>query len=331
MEFSEKAEILLSHFKTRIFMIRISLIMLLFFTASVHSMDFRYNVGFQLRGEIQKGDFNKFKNAFAMHDKVPNYFLLESHGGDVNEAMLMGRFIRESQIPVRVENYCDSACFFIYAAGVERKSSSKIGLHRPYYGKSYFAGLTSTQAQEKYNSLDLKIRLYLRDMGVSDNITNRMFATPSNKIYYVNKEEAEFLLGFRAPFYGEWLLAKCEPLTDKERQVEMSMVILGMYNNRENNSKNYSSEHVNDLKSYSKLARDLEKSGDLDVYSRSIGAKRKCHDIATDEHQSSFYIAFQDEWLLDENNFQKLESHRKKNYEYYYKIMKQIRENKNIK
>ena len=69
--------------------------------------------------------------------------ILDSEGGDVVSALTIGRLIRARNFETDVTNnaLCASACIFILAAGVDRSAYGRIGIHRPHYDDTYFAGL----------------------------------------------------------------------------------------------------------------------------------------------------------------------------------------------
>ena len=95
-----------------------------------------------IEGEIQHGDYNKLVNVLKVTE-ISHVFLASS-GGNISEAMKIGRLIRSlkmtTNIPVRssdknmigsakqhgIDNLeedfmCTSACFFIFIAGIDRE------------------------------------------------------------------------------------------------------------------------------------------------------------------------------------------------------------------
>jgi hypothetical protein len=92
------------------------------------AMNFTYSVigenedglSVNMTGEIVFGDANKF---FAFAKTLPSLpikvFILNSPGGIVNEAGIMGDAIRGSKIATAVidGHTCASACFMLFAAG----------------------------------------------------------------------------------------------------------------------------------------------------------------------------------------------------------------------
>jgi hypothetical protein len=78
---------------------------------------------------------------------------LNSPGGDVSEAMQIGRLLRQRFMYtfVLADHECASACVLILMAGVGRMPmpSSRVGLHRSTFDPAYFASLTPEQGRGK--------------------------------------------------------------------------------------------------------------------------------------------------------------------------------------
>ena len=119
---------------------------------------------------------------------------------------------------------CYSACILIFYGGVERSFSDNedqrvggipgkaipvIGLHRPYYDKGFFGDLSPSEAQEKYRTLESKVKGYLLEMGAPESLISRMLKSSSNEVDLVKKEDFAQYYDEVSPFYEEWLLAKC--------------------------------------------------------------------------------------------------------------------------
>jgi len=113
---------------------------------------------------------------------------LDSNGGDGLEAMKIGRLIRKLHLSTSAPltwgddtlvcpNYiekkknapdacvCYSSCFLIWAGGVSRHGNS-ISVHRPYFSKEYFKGLSAEEAKKKYRDLSNGVKNYLIDMDI---------------------------------------------------------------------------------------------------------------------------------------------------------------------
>jgi len=302
---------------------------LLFFSCFASSMEFGGSGIFKMKGEIVAGDFVKFKNALALEDTPPNSFMITSLGGNLKEAMLIGNFIRKSQIPIWASVECSSACFFIYVAGVERKSLTEIGLHRPYFDKKHYLNLTASDAQKQYIVLESVARDYLKEMGVKQKMIDRLFSTSSTDIDYLSALEIKISLGQFSPFYEEWLISKCEALTEQEVKIKSSISSLdwfediSKYRNENPNTDhpNYSFDNLVAMKEGAKLAMYLERIGKLGMYKEIINLKSSCLSLANYEHVQEFYETFQKQWLLSSTNSKALENKRNERREKYQQYL----------
>lgn len=178
-----------------------------------------------IKGKIERGDFLKLSNLLDETHKSQHgirIVWLSSKGGDVLEAMRIGRLIRQNHIwtyapsPYLIfkdNDTCDSACFLIWAAGVDRLGD-RLGIHRPYFEKEHFKGLSGSEAKAKYNEMSNIVRKYLKDMDVPTNVIEKMFRYSSEDIYYLDKETIDSIS--KAPFYDEWIIANCGDFTKEE-------------------------------------------------------------------------------------------------------------------
>lgn len=170
-----------------------------------------------LNGKIEKGDFDKLIKVLSERKEFPNYITIQSPGGNVHEATEIGTFIREAALGVSVDKVCGSSCFFILVAGVDRNlGDSIIAIHRPYYEKSYFSGLSLSSAEKQYRELEYRSRNYLKAMGVPTAIVEKMFFMASDEAHNLTSSERDFL-SKRSFAYDEWVKAKCTPLTENEK------------------------------------------------------------------------------------------------------------------
>jgi hypothetical protein len=162
-----------------------------------------------LHSEIKKGDSMAFGHAadklksvtrFTQYNVPVIHVQLDSPGGDVMEAIGIGRLVRDRFMHTRVETtkQCVSACVLVHIAGVSRwvAETARIGLHRPKFDSIYFAGLTPQNARKKYHALVDDLRKYFFSMGASDETFRIMLSTPSDVVRYLTIAELE-RLGFR--------------------------------------------------------------------------------------------------------------------------------------
>jgi hypothetical protein len=173
-----------------------------------------------ITGIFEKGDADQFERLLKLikqRRQTVEFANLNSDGGDVNEAMRIGRMIRQNVIRTQVfsGDFCRSACFFVWASGAERLTSdSSIGVHRPRFKKEYFKGLSANEAEHKYLEMANLVRDYLEDMNIPNQVIENMFNQSSNNILYLNSSTLKKLR--KIPFFDEWIIANCGAFTVEE-------------------------------------------------------------------------------------------------------------------
>jgi hypothetical protein len=157
-----------------------------------------------MRGEIRPGDYDKLIG-FSINNNV-NFlaynFILESPGGDIAEALAIGRFLKSiyAQVVVGPQfGRCASACFIILASAVDRASiAGFIGIHRPYVEPERLRALTLAEAEREETNTLLDAEKYLHALKVPSAIVDEMFSKSSTDIHWLSDDELE-QLGWRAP------------------------------------------------------------------------------------------------------------------------------------
>ncbi len=231
-----------------------------------------------IEGKIEEGDLDKIKiksyefilSGIEERKRKPGRlsfnlnYKLNTPGGDIVEAIKIGRFFREvlaevgvsgkiildpnTEVGKEVFNQEGSSEMFSflssgkeitdelirrnYSAGVlifygavkrglndngDMRSATRrkailipaIGLHRPYYEKEFFSTLTPLEASSAYHDLEVLVRNYLKEMGATQEIIDRMFASNSNKIDLILADEFQKHYKRSESFLEEWLIAKC--------------------------------------------------------------------------------------------------------------------------
>ena len=157
-----------------------------------------------IHSEIKRGDLADFARAadkirevtrYKVND-VPHIFVdLDTPGGDVMEALRIGRITRDRFMSTRVlpARQCVSACVFILMAGSSRYPtySARVGLHRPRFDPSYFANMAAENARSKYNALVEELRKYFFEMGGTEEGFHIMLSTPSDRVRYLTIAEVD--------------------------------------------------------------------------------------------------------------------------------------------
>jgi hypothetical protein len=173
-----------------------------------------------LRGEIAKGDYEKVVKSLTY--PWTSMFSLVSPGGDVDEALKIGRLFRKHLIatdaPYRESDgsvqfgkicrgqncACVSACALIWFGGVDR--SGTVGLHRPYINDPRFSGLSPLEASREYRRMLNNVTVYLNEMEVPRSIIESMVSTSSGDIRWVDMFDEGL---DRPPSIAEWVDASC--------------------------------------------------------------------------------------------------------------------------
>lgn len=110
--------------------------------------------------------------------------ILRSHGGSVDGGLRLASIIRENQLSTYVsENgYCESACFYPFAAGVNRiaNTSARVGVH-----SASEEGIETNKAA----AATIKFSRALAALDVPDQILGKIVKTPPNTIYYLTSED----------------------------------------------------------------------------------------------------------------------------------------------
>lgn len=170
---------------------------------------------FLMQGQIVPGDYDRLIRYAKDNNLDLTTFrvILSSPGGDVTEALRLGKFLKSIYAPVSVGpeyGQCASACFIIFASAVERASmSGLIGIHRPYLSPERMRTLSPGQAEASESRAMLNAEEYLHQLRVPNNLVEVMFEHASNEIHWLSDDELERQLGKRPPWYEEFLIARC--------------------------------------------------------------------------------------------------------------------------
>src|SRR6202022_3676473 len=85
-------------------------------------------------GTITPGSSESFATEVGRHSEYIKTVVLNSPGGSVNDALAMGRLIRERRFATEVEpgKFCVSSCPLVFVGGVDRRAGDRatIGVHQ---------------------------------------------------------------------------------------------------------------------------------------------------------------------------------------------------------
>lgn len=139
-------------------------------------------------GAIVPGDSERFRVVSTAYKS--SIVQLESGGGDVHEAIEIGKIVQVLRHSTYVENgqRCDSACALIWLAGSTRflDDEAKVGLHAAYIGGSSGGKRESGVANALVGS-------YLTQLGLSERAIAFATSAPPEQINYLSlKNAAQF-------------------------------------------------------------------------------------------------------------------------------------------
>lgn len=143
-----------------------------------------------IEGEIRKGDaqrFSKFAEFAIENREIPITIVhLNSPGGDLQEALKVGRIIRKLEFltAVPLSASCMSSCVFILAAGVDKIREGRVGIHRPY-----FTELPKGDVDAHVKAMAAITEDYLREMNIPKSLAEAMFSIPPMEIKLLTNEE----------------------------------------------------------------------------------------------------------------------------------------------
>lgn len=180
-------------------------------SADISIMD---NKGILISGEIEAGDYKKFKNFV---DENFYYFtgggvFLNSRGGNVAEAMKMAKLIAGgyADTTIRKDDVCFSACVLLWASGIERSLLGKLGVHRISNAKN---NLTIVETENSVRPASETVDTYLLGMGIPRMVVDRMNETLSTSLFIIDlhwvlKQDLYMAMEYR-PSYIEVAEKKC--------------------------------------------------------------------------------------------------------------------------
>lgn len=139
-------------------------------------------------GAISPGIAKAFAEEIAKRGSYVKTVILESPGGSVQDALAMGRLIRDKGFATEVGagKYCASSCPLVFAGGVERYAGkgAAIGVHQISSSSSANPG-DMAAAQ----SMSATCQKYLREMGVDLGVWVHAMETPKDSLYYFKPDE----------------------------------------------------------------------------------------------------------------------------------------------
>lgn len=184
---------------------RMSIVLLGFFATSVGAADIKMRPPFvhgcptiQMVGEIKVGDADKLSKLIRSMPKMKNphpacyqgAVLLNSEGGNVEEALRIGTAIRSSSFVtvVGTNDVCYSSCVLVLAGGSARLIGGAVGIHRPYF-ENLPNNATLGEVRSQRARLEEVIKNYLTDMDVSVRLIEDMLAVPPSQMKILSESD----------------------------------------------------------------------------------------------------------------------------------------------
>lgn len=194
-----------------------------------------------LEGTIVSGDYVKLRNFLSdrsTFDKISRGVFLASPGGNVAEAMQIGRLIRSLRLsteappgrgdPRRLgeiapddllnsRNYgCASACFLIFVSGIYRNENGagRLGVHRPFRLQSDMKTPVGNEDPVIGIAVRGGIENYLREMNAPAKYADLMFAVPSARVRWITQHELDTDLKGLIPELKDIVDGKCSGSAD---------------------------------------------------------------------------------------------------------------------
>jgi hypothetical protein len=157
----------------------------------------------KLRGDIEAGDYVKFRSYFGDQRRIAGLDL-DSPGGSLYEGFRIATLTRQKRLSTFVSKECDSACAFIFLVGSKRYAAkeAKIGVHA--VGNDY-GGEDSGTIRDTIRFARLSAKF-----GIPSSTIGKMVTTPPGKITFLDQTDLSALkVIVRDPFKADDGVQKC--------------------------------------------------------------------------------------------------------------------------
>lgn len=148
-----------------------------------------------LSGTITPGAAASFAQEVERRGDYVQIIALNSPGGSVEDALTIGRLIREKGFATAVGDgaLCASSCPLILAGGTERTISqtASVGVHQIYAGAHQDGELGSAQAMSDAQIVTARITRHLVDMDIDAALWLHALDTPPDRLYFLTHAEME--------------------------------------------------------------------------------------------------------------------------------------------
>jgi len=152
-----------------------------------------------IEGDLRQGDTKALRRGVERIERHGGAvyicgLFLDSIGGDLYEAMKLGRYIREKRLPTQVaqDARCFSACVFAFIGGVVRIPSGLMGIHS-FYSPELLGSGSYEIADAAYNATSGHVSDYLREMRVPQLLLDRMITIQHFELEILESEDLKAL------------------------------------------------------------------------------------------------------------------------------------------
>ena len=151
----------------------------------------------RLSGTIDPGAADRFSAELDARGEYIDTVALDSPGGSVTDALIIGALIRAHELSTSVAAgaLCASSCPLVFAGGVERLASptAVIGVHQIYAAAAPDSGgmpvLSGSLAMADAQKTTALITRHLIDLGVDAALWLHALETAPSDLYYLTPEE----------------------------------------------------------------------------------------------------------------------------------------------
>jgi hypothetical protein len=110
--------------------------------------------------------------------------VIESNGGDVSEALKLGRFLRARNAAVYAAKTCASSCIYLLAAGVVRSGDARLIIHRPFGTE-----ISRQPAPGTMRKVEQELGGYLREMNMPGRLVDLIFSIAPEDAHELSASE----------------------------------------------------------------------------------------------------------------------------------------------
>lgn len=144
-----------------------------------------------MTGQIAPGDAQRMADFLEDIAEIPTQAFLNSPGGSVSDALIMGRELRRLEIATAMTgtDICLSACPYMLAGGSTRtvEDGALVGVHQHYFGEN--TALPAFLAVEDIQRGQGDVMVYLAEMDIDPLVMQHALVTPPDEIYLLTSEE----------------------------------------------------------------------------------------------------------------------------------------------